>query len=110
MIKIKIQLDFNNGPIWGNYYDEELNRTMTGIDKIDNNDEIQKLNNIIQDKYSSYYEFNSHDQACWFHEDKQKAEKEEMLSLISDLINKIESVNDGTFEIEDLETERLKNI
>ena len=33
-----------------------------------------------------------------------------MLSLISDLINKIESVNDGTFEIEDLETERLKNI
>ena len=73
MIKIKIQLDFNNGPIWGNYYDEELNRTMTGIDKIDNNDEIQKLNNIIQDKYSSYYEFNSHDQACWFNEDKQKA-------------------------------------
>ena len=29
MIKIKIQLDFNNGPIWGNYYDEELNKIMT---------------------------------------------------------------------------------
>lgn len=110
MKQIKIQLDFNNGPIWGNYYNEELHRTMTGVDSIDDNDEIQELNKKIQDKYSSYYEFNTHDQACWFNEDKQREEKEEMLELITNLIDKIDSVNDGSFEILDLESDRISKL
>ena len=110
MIKIKIQLDFNNGPIWGNYYDEDTNVIKTGIDLIDNNDSIQELNKKIQNKYSSYYEFNSHDQSCWFNEEKEKNEKEEMLDLLNKLIEGISSVNDGSFEIEDNETERIKKL
>jgi hypothetical protein len=110
MINIKIELDFNNGPIWGNYYDEDLHRTMTGVDVIDNNDEIQELNKKIHEKYASYYEFNSHDQACWFNEEKEKEEKDEMLKMITNLIEKIKSVNDGSFEIEDNETERIKKL
>lgn len=110
MINIKIQLDFNNGPIWGNYYDEELHRTMTGVDIVDNNDDIQSLNNKIREKYSSYYEFNSHNQACWFNKEKEKLEKEEMLKLISELICKINDVNDGTFKIIDLETSRIRKL
>ena len=110
MIKIKIQLDFNNGPIWGNYYDEDTNVIKTGIDLIDNNDSIQELNKEIQNKYSSYYEFNSRNQACWFNEEKEKNEKEEMLSLLNKLIEEISSVNDGSFEIEDNETERIKKL
>jgi hypothetical protein len=110
MEKIKIQLDFNNGPIIGNYYDEELQRPMTGIDAIDFNEEIQSLAKTIQEKYSSYYEFNSHDQACWFNESKEKSEKDEMLDLITQLITKIESINDGSFEIEDTETNRIKSL
>ena len=110
MIKIKIQLDFNNGPIWGNYYDEDTNMIKTGIDLIDNNKIIQELNTKIQNKYSSYYEFNSHDQACWFNEEKEKNEKEEMLNLLSKLIDEISLVNDGSFEIEDNETERIKKL
>lgn len=110
MKKIKIQLDFNNGPIWGNYYDEELNKTMTGIDIIDNNKEIQELNKLIQEKYSSYYEFNSHHEACWFNKEKEKQEKKEMLELITKLISLINFVNDGSFEIEDNETNRIKNL
>lgn len=110
MTKIRIELDFNNGPIWGNYYDENLHRTMTGVDAIDYNPEIQDLAKIIRKKYSSYYEFNSHNQACSFNKDKEKEEKNDMLRLITDLINKIESVNDGTFEIEDKETKRIKEL
>ena len=110
MIKIKIQLDFNNGPIWGNYYDEDTNVIKTGIDLIDNNDSIQELNKEIQNKYSSYYEINSHNQACWFNEEKKKNEKEEMLALLNKLIEEISSVNDGSFEIEDNETERIKKL
>ncbi|MBR6073526.1 MAG: RNA helicase [Bacilli bacterium] len=110
MIKIKIQLDFNNGPIWGNYYDENNQRTMTGVDVIDYNEDIQSLAKRIQEKYSSYYEFNSHDQACWFNEEKEHAEKDEMLELITQLINKIESVNDGSFEIEDHVTDMISEL
>ena len=110
MIKIKIQLDFNNGPILGNYYDEDTNVIKTGIDLIDNNGSIQELNKEIQNRYSSYYEFNSHDQACWFNEEKEKNEKEEMLALLNKLIEEISSVNDGSFEIEDNETERIKKL
>lgn len=110
MIKIKIQLDFNNGPIWGNYYDEDTNAIKTGLDLIDNNKSIQELNKKIRNKYSSYYEFNSHDQACWFNEEKEKNEKEEMLDLLNKLIDEISSVNDGSFEIEDNETERIKKL
>ena len=109
MIKIKIQLDFNNGPIWGNYYDENTNLIKTGIDLIDNNDSIQELNKEIQNKYSSYYEFNSHDQACWFNEEKEKNEKEEMLALLNKLIEEISSVNDGSFEITDIITNEVIN-
>lgn len=58
----------------------------------------------------SGHEFDSHDQACWFNSEQEKAYKEIMLDLITQLISRLNEINDGSFVIEDLETERLKQL
>ena len=105
---IRIQLDFLQGPIW--ISDVETGQPITGIDVIDNDEKLRKINYEISTLYNSYYELDSHEQACWFNEEKKKNEKEEMLALLNKLIEDISSVNDGSFEIEDNETERIKKM
>ncbi len=39
------------------------------------------LNREIGELYDSYYEFDSHDQACWFNEEQEKTDKSLMLEL-----------------------------
>ena len=39
---VRIQLDFNQGPIW--ISDVETGQPMTGIDIIDNDEELRKIN------------------------------------------------------------------
>ncbi len=60
--------------------------------------------------FDSYYEFDSHDEPCWFNHEKEKAEKDTMLELISKIKARLNEINDGSFTVEDLETERLKNL
>ena len=72
---VKIKLDFNQGPIW--ISDVETGQPITGIDIIDNDEELRKINFEISTLYSSYYEFDSHDQACWFNEEQEKKDKEQ---------------------------------
>ena len=74
---VKIQLDFLQGPIW--ISDVETSQPMTGIDVIDNDEKLRKINYEISTLYSSYYEFDSHDQACWFNEEQEKKDKEKMV-------------------------------
>ena len=105
---VKIQLDFNQGPIW--ISDVETGQPMTGIDIIDNDEKLRKINLEISILYSSYYEFDSHDQACWFNEEQEKNDKEKMLSLLKQLVDRLNELNDGSFTIEDYETERVNNL
>ena len=42
------------------------------------------------------------------HQQKEKAEKEIMLDLITQIVARLNEINDGSFIIEDFETERLK--
>ena len=70
----------------------------------------EALSEKIEAMFSSYYEFDSHDQACWFNSEQEKADKEIMLDLITQLISRLNEINDGSFVIEDLETERLKQL
>lgn len=60
--------------------------------------------------FDSYYEFDSHDEPCWFNHEKEKAEKDTMLGLISKIKARLNEINDESFTVEDLETERLKNL
>ena len=110
MEKIRLMLDFLSGPIWNEYFDSEAHREITGIEIIDNDEILQAMNEEIQDLYSSYYEFNSHGVACWFNEEQEKADKEKMLGLLKRLNDRLAELNDGSFVVEDLETERVMNL
>lgn len=105
---VKIQLDYLQGPIW--ISDVETGKPLTGIAIIDSDTIIREYNKRAGQLYTSYYEFDSHGQACWFNQEKEKAEKDIMLDLISKIKSRLEEINDGSFVIEDLETERLTNL
>ena len=101
MKKIKIIFDFGEGPIWNEYVDEESMKASTGIEEIDNNEDIQKLNQELQDIYSSYYEQDSHDMPMWFNKEKQIKDKEMVLNKLSILKEMIYDVTNHQIEIED---------
>ena len=105
---VKIQLDFLQGPIW--ISDVKTGQPMTGIDIIDNDEKLRKINYEISTLYSSYYEFDSHEQACWFNEEQEKKDKPKMLSLLKKLCDRLNELNDGSFIVEDYETERLEKL
>ena len=106
MIKIKIMTEFLHSPIW-TYEDGIVTEDLTLVSE---DKKLQALSEKIEAMFSSYYEFDSHDQACWFNSEQEKADKEIMLDLITQLISRLNEINDGSFVIEDLETERLKQL
>jgi hypothetical protein len=108
MKTVKIQFDFNSGIFWPKYDSHELGKYDTGIPVIDNDPEIWRLNDEIQNLYDSYYEFNSHEQGCWFNEEQERKDKEKMLSLLEQVLARLETINDGSFVVDDQESERLK--
>lgn len=110
MTKLRIMLDFIAGPIWKDIFDMENKKLITGIDVVDNDEYLQKLNDEIQDLYSSYYHFDYNDEACFFDEEQEKKDKYKMLDLLDKLKKRLNEINDGSFEIQDEETERVKNL
>lgn len=107
---IKIMNEFLHAPIW--YCDEN------GIEwdneeefKIFKQDEqLQLISKKIEEMFNQYYEFDTHNVACWFNKEQEKQDKEKMLKLLDELNKRLAEINDGSFEIEDLETERVKNL
>ncbi len=79
-------------------------------DLIDEDEDLQRINNQIMELFSSYYEFDSHDMPCWFNKEQEKADKYKMLELLKQLNDRLNEINDGSFVVEDLETERVKNL
>ena len=100
--KIKLMFDYLQGAIWTS--DIETGEPITGIEVIDTDSIIIKINFEMAELYSSYYEFDSHDQACWFNKEQQIKDKPKMLELLAKLKARLEELNDGSFEIEDLIT------
>ena len=105
---IRIQLDFLQGPIW--ISDVETGQPMTGIDVIDNDEQLRKINYEISTLYNSYYELDSHEQGCWFNEEQEKKDKSKMLSFLKQLNDRLNELNDGSFIVEDYETDRLEKL
>lgn len=108
MKTVKILLDFLAGPIWKPYYNSKTNRDSTGVDIVDNDEEIARLNDEIQDMFFSYYSFDYKGQACYFDKDQERNDKNKMLELLQRLKDRLNEINDGSFTIEDMETERVK--
>ena len=105
---VRIMLDYLQGPIW--ISDPQTGTPLTGIDIIDNDPIIRELNYKCSELHDSYYEFDSHDMACWFNKEQQRKDKYLMLSMLEQLIARLEEINDGSYEIDDRETERVRNL
>lgn len=101
MKKIELKLDYNAGPIWKEFMDPYTFEKWTGIEVIDNDSVVRELDEKICDMYTSYYEFDSHNQACWFNEEQEKKDKDILLDLLQKLINRLNEINDGSFELDD---------
>lgn len=110
MKRLKIMLDYGEGPIWTKYYDEAKNKLITGIEIVDNDEELWTLNDEIQDLYSSFYKIDYKYEPVYFDKEEEKLNKDKMLGLIKKLIVGLEQINDGSFVIYDRETERIRNL
>ena len=110
MKTIKLKLDYSDSPICGEYYSIEKHCVVTKVLVIDNDKKLQNICKKMQDMYSSYYEFDSHGEACWFNKERQKEDKPKMLELLTELKARLDEINDGTFEIEDLITPEYDKI
>ena len=108
MKKLIIMLDFISGPLWKDIYYTKKKELVTGIDVVDDDEYIKNINDEISDLYSSYYKINYNEEHVYFDKEQQKKDKYKMLDLLGKLMKRIEEVNDGSFEIDDRETERVK--
>lgn len=107
---IKIMLDFISGPLWKDIYDEKREELVTGVDVVDNDRYVQELNDEIQDLYSSYYKIDYKDQPVYFDKEQEKKDKDKMLDLLNQLNKRLDELNDGSFVVDDRETERVRNL
>jgi len=110
MKNVKLDLDYLSGPIWGEIYSVELHKSITGIQIIDDDKILQELHNQIQDLFLTYYDFDTNGQTCLFNKEKQKADKDKMLELVNKLKLRLNEINDGSFEIEDLITPEYEKL
>ena len=106
MKELRIKYDFSNGPIWKDKYDVKTGEWSTGIDVIDNDESLAILNEEAEKEYSSLYSFDENGVLC-FNENAFEEKKERLLSLIQSILVKIDSLNDGSFEVVDEETKKL---
>ncbi len=107
MIKIKIMNEFMHGPIW-TYGEDGISRD--DIPLIANDLMLQKLNRQCEELYTSFYEFDTHNTSCWFNQEKEKESAPQMLALIFEIIARLEFINDGSFTVEDCETNYLRSL
>lgn len=77
---------------------------------VSENEELSVLNEKIQNLYSSYYKLNYEDQPVFFDKEQEKKDKYKMLDLLNKLNARLEEINDGSFEVDDRETERVRNL
>lgn len=107
MKEIIIRLDYLQGPIQKDEFDLQRNQLVTGVEIIDNDIVLQTLDNKAEEIYSSLYGFDKYGQPCVFDEGKFEAEKPRLLALISTILQRLETVNDGSFIIKNEEADRL---
>lgn len=105
MYTIKLMNEFMHGVIW--VYEDDVS---SYYDLIDNDEILKRLNKETEDLYNSYFEFDSHNSPCWFNEDLEKTNKDKMLFLINQIKQRLDELNDGSFLVEDYETEHLQSI
>lgn len=106
MVTIKIMNEFLRGPVWT--CEEETGIPTHDLPLVHEDPIVASLNREIGELYNSYYEFDSHDQPCWFNKEKEKTDKPRMLELLGKLNARIAELNDGSFVVEDYATPHVE--
>lgn len=110
MKTIKLELDYLIGPIIKDVFSISQKNVITGIDVIDNDEIVRKLDLSISTIFSSCYEFDKEDITCFLDEEKVKKEKQNLMQLLTELKERLDVINDGTFVIEDLASKYLEKL
>lgn len=105
---VKLMLDYMQGPIW--ISDVETGEPLTGISIVDDDTVLPKLNMECCELFSNCYEFDPHNGACWFNKESELKNKDKFLLLLRQIKDRLDEINDGSFIVEDLETERLNSL
>ena len=109
MKTLKFELDFLIGPIVKDVFSASKNKLITGIEVIDNYLELNELNEKASALYSSFYEFDE-DEACNFNSTIAKEHLDELKELITKIKNRLNILNDGSFELSDMITDQLREL
>ena len=109
MKKVKLELDFLIGPIIKDVFSISKNKLVTGVDVIDNDSEINNLNYKASALYSSFYEFDENN-ACRFNILMAKEHLYELMKLITKIKDRLNILNDGSFELNDMVSEQLNRL
>ena len=104
MYKVKIMNEFLHGAIC--VYEDDV---PSSYELIDTDLELSNLNELTEELYNSFYEFDSHDQPVWFNTELEKQFKCQMLELIKKIIDRLAEINDGSFIVEDYETDKIRS-
>jgi len=107
---IQIGLEFVFGPLLKDNTDEYGNEN-TGIKIIDNDSICNNLNDEINNLWCSLYsEDKNTSDGLRFDSVKEKELAPLLLEKIGNLISRLNEINDGSFEIEDMITDYLKSL
>ena len=108
--KISIGLEFIFGPIQKYEYDKN-NNLITGFSVIDNDEIIQNLDKEINQLWCSLWISDSNESSgYYFDKVREKQLAPYLLEKITELIDRINVLNDGSFEVVDMITNHLKKI
>ena len=107
MYVVNIMNEYGHGPI--RVYDEDELPTHS-FPLVFEDALLQELNEKAKELYDSFYAFNTSNAACEFFYDKEKACRNEMLTLIKKIVVRLEEISDGSFVVEDHETNYLSTL
>ncbi len=106
--EVRIMLDFLCGPIVMS--DRNTGELYTSVDFIDNDKLLTEWNAECGDLFDSFYEFDSHDVACWFDVEGFKANRQRLIDLVDNIRNRLDELNDGSYVVIDDEGDYLKTL
>ena len=105
-----LSLDFIFGPLSKDYQTTD-GTEITGIKVVDEDNEIQKLDQEINDIWCSLWTKNNFSTSGYdFDEKREKEVAPILIDLVRELIKRLDKINDGSYEIEDMITNHLESL
>ncbi len=107
---IQIGLEFIFGPILRDDEDENGNES-SGSFIVDNDQIVNSLDKEINDLWCSLYSKDeTNPDGLRFNLEKEKELAPKLLGLISNLLKRLDEINDGSFEVVDMVSAHLKSL